>query len=127
VLHDLALLGDESVTAATAVRCTAAQDGPTWFMHDILASAARGKDAGIFTPENLLRVVAQLGMDVRAFDACLSDPATVQAVKDETAEGQAAGLTAAPVIIVSSGGTETARFSGPPDAAKVLAAIDAAK
>jgi protein-disulfide isomerase len=127
VLHDLALLGDASITAASALRCTEAQGGPTWFMHDILASAARGKDSGIFTTRNLLQLATRLGMDVRAFDACLADPATAQAVKDETAKGKAAGLTAAPVVIVSAGGTEKARFSGAADPAKVLEAIDAAR
>jgi len=125
-LHDLALLGDESVVAATALHCTAAQDGPAWFMHEILARAARGKDAGLFTADNLLRLSAQLGLDVRAFDACLADPSVAQAVKDETAKGQADGMTAGPVVVVSAGGAEKARFAGPPDVAKVLAAIDAA-
>ena len=126
-LHDLALLGDESVTAGVALRCIEAQDGPTWLIHDILSVSAQGKDAGIYTPENLLRLTSQLGLDVAAFDACLADPAVAQAVKDETAEGKASGLTEGPAIVVSAGGKETARFSGALDTAKVLAAIDAAK
>lgn len=126
-LHDLALLGDESVTAGVALRCIDAQDGPTWLVHDILSVSAQGKDAGIYTPENLLRLASQLGLDVAAFDACLADPAVAQAVRDETAEGKAAGLAEGPAIVVSVGGKETARFSGVLDAAKVLAAIDAAK
>ncbi len=125
-LHDLALLGDESVVAATTLRCTAAQDGPAWFVHDVLARSARGKDAGLFTAENLLRLGAQLGMDVRQLDACMGDPAVAQAVRDETAQGQADGMTVSPVIVISAGGTEKARFAGPLDLAKVLAAIDAA-
>lgn len=125
-LHDLALLGDESVVAGTALRCTAAEGGPTWFVHDILSVSAQGVGAGIYTSDNLLRLIAQLGMDVRAFDACLGDPAVTGAVKDETAQGKADGMTAGPVIVVSAGGTETDRFSGALDIAKVLAAIDAA-
>ncbi len=126
-LHDLALLGDQSVTAGVALRCFDAQGGPTWLMHDILAVSAQGKDAGIYTPENLLRLTSQLGLDVAAFDACLADPAIAQAVRDETAEGKAAGLSEGPAIVVSAGGKETARFAGALDPAKVLAAIDAAK
>ncbi len=125
-LHDLALLGDESVAAATALRCIAAQDGPVWFVSDVLSVSAQGAGAGIYTPDNLLRFVAQLGLDVRAFDRCLSDASVAQAVKDDTAAGKAAGMTAGPVVVVSSGGTETDRFTGPLDTAKVLAAIDAA-
>jgi protein-disulfide isomerase len=125
-LHDLALLGDESVTAAVALRCVEAQDGPTWFVHDVLSSSARGTGSGIYTPQNLLQLAAQLGLDVQAFNACLDDAAVAAAVESDTAEGKAAGLADAPAIIVSTAGKETDRFSGTIDAAKVLAAIDAA-
>ena len=125
-LHDLALLGDESVTAGVALRCFDAQGAATWLIHDILSVSAQGKDAGIYTPENLLRLASQLGLDVAVFDACLADPAVAQAVRDETAEGKAAGLTEGPAIVVSAGGNETARFAGALETAKVLAAIDAA-
>ncbi len=126
-LHDLALLGEESVTAGVTLRCIDAQDGPTWLIHDILSVSARGKDAGIYIPENLLRLTSQLGLDVAAFDACLADPAVAQAVRDETAEGTAASLAEGPAIVISSGGKETARFAGALDTAEVLAAIDATK
>jgi protein-disulfide isomerase len=127
VLHDLALLGDESVVAATALRCTAAQGGPAWFVHDILSISGQGAGSGIYSPRNLLRLVAQLGMDVPAFDACLEDPSVAQAVRDETAQGSADAMTAGPVIVVTRDGKESARFSGTLDTAKVLQAIDAAK
>jgi protein-disulfide isomerase len=125
-LHDLALLGDESAVAATGLRCVAAQGGPAWFVSDILSVSAQGAGAGIYTPENLLRFVAQLGLDVRAFDACLADASVAKAVTDETAAGKADGMSAGPVVVVSAGGVEKGRFKGPLEAAKVFAAIDAA-
>jgi protein-disulfide isomerase len=127
VLHDLALLGDESVVAATFVRCVDAQGGPAWLVSDILSGPAQGPDAGIFVPDNLLRLGAQLGLDIRALDGCLGDGTVAQAVRDETAAGEALGLTAGPAIIVSAGGAEVARFSGTLDATAVLAAIDKAR
>ena len=42
-LHDLALLGEESVTAGVALRCIDAQDGPAWLIHDILSVSAPGQ------------------------------------------------------------------------------------
>ena len=42
-LHDLALLGDESVTAGVALRCIDAQGGPTWLIHDILVGLCAGQ------------------------------------------------------------------------------------
>lgn len=125
-LHSLALLGDESVVAATALRCVAAQGGPTWFVSDILSISGQGADAGIYTADNLLRFIAQLGLDVRAFDTCLADPSVAQAVKDETDAGKADGMAAGPVVIVTGGAASPDRFTAPVDAAKVLAAIDAA-
>ena len=78
------------MTAGVALRCFDAQGGPTWLINDILSVSAQGKDAGIYTPENLLRLASQLGLDVAAIDACLRDPAVAQAVRDDTAAGKAA-------------------------------------
>jgi protein-disulfide isomerase len=125
--RDLALLGSESVTAASMVRCAAQQSGPAWFVSDILAVSGNGAQQGIFTTENLLRLGARLGLDVRALDTCLADPAIADAVTSETAAGTALGLKVAPSVVVKVGDREVARFSGALDAAKVLAAIDAAK
>ena len=126
-LHDLALLGEESVTAATFVRCVETQGGPGWLVSDVLSGPAQGPDAGIFVPDNLLRLGAQLGLDIRALDSCLGDDTLAQAVRDETASGGPLGLTAGPAVIVSAGGREVARFSGALDATAVLAAIDEAR
>jgi len=124
VLHDLALLGDESEVAATVVRCAEAQGGPTFLVSDVLSASAQGPGSGIYTPLNLLRFGTQLGLDIRALDACMSDPATAQAIRDETASGQELGLDSGPAVIVSRGGAEVARFSGTIDVQEVLAAID---
>jgi protein-disulfide isomerase len=127
-LRDLATLGDESVTAASFIRCGAqAGEATVWFAHDILASAARGAGAGIFTQRTLLWLAAKLGWDVAALDACMNSPATASAVQDETAAGKGLGLTTAPAVVVRAGGKEVARFAGSSlNVAKVMAAVDAA-
>ena len=127
VQRDLAILGDESVLAASAVRCVASQGGPAWFVHDILSVSAQGAGTGMYTPETLLRFAASLGLDVRALDTCLSDPTVTADVKAETAQGTALGLTAAPSVVIRVGDREVGRFSGALDTTAVLAAIDAAK
>jgi protein-disulfide isomerase len=127
VQRDLATLGEESAVAASAVRCVASQDGPTWFTHDVLAVSARGQGAGIYTPTSILRFGARIGLDVRALSECMDDPAIASAVAAETAEGTAAGLTAGPVVIVRTASSEVARFSGELDVAAITAAIDAAR
>jgi len=127
VQKDLALLGEESVTASAAIRCVADQGGPTWLLHDIIAINAKGADTGIFVTDTMLRVASQLGLDVVAFDACLASPGTAEAVKAETAEGVALGIEAGPAVIVRQGDTEVARFTGTVDPAAVLKAIDGVK
>jgi protein-disulfide isomerase len=127
VQRDLALLGDESITASAAVRCTADQDGPTWLMHDILAVNAKGAGSGIYITDVMLRVAAQLGLDVKAFDACLAAPGMADAVKAETAEGQALGLEAGPSVVIYQGDKEIARFTGAISTPAVTEAIDALK
>ena len=128
VQRDLATLGDESVLAASFIRCGAQKDERfVWFAHDILGSSAQGANAGVFTNRALLWLGAKLGWDVTALDTCLADPATASAVRAETAVGTGLGLTAQPAGVVKRGDKELARFSGSSlDAAKVLAAIDAA-
>jgi protein-disulfide isomerase len=125
-LHDLAMLGDESELAGAAVRCVADQGGPAFYLHEILAQAASGEGKGIYVVDNFLRLGAQLGLDVRALDACLASPDVITAVRDETAAGKAMGLDKAPAVIVTAGGTELDRFSGTLDVAKVLKAVDKA-
>jgi protein-disulfide isomerase len=128
VLRDLATLGDESTAAASLVRC-GAQDNEraVWLAHDALSVSAQGAGAGVFTARSLLWFAAKLGWDVTALDACMSDPATASAIAADTAAGLGMHLSAAPAIVVASGGKETARFSGSSiDMTKVLAAIDAA-
>jgi protein-disulfide isomerase len=124
VLHDLATLGDESLLAATALRCIDAQGGPAMLVSEVFSASAQGEGAGIYTLDNLLRLGVQLGLDIVALDACLVDETVTAAVRDETAAGQALGLDAAPVVIISRDGTEVGRFSGTIDVAEIVAALD---
>jgi protein-disulfide isomerase len=124
---DLALLGDESVVGSAAVRCVADQSDLAWLAHDVLAVNAQGAGSGIWVTDVLLRVAAQLGLDVAAFDRCLADPAVSAAVKAETAEGTQLGLDKGPAVVILKGGEEVARFSGAIDAKAVTDALDKIK
>jgi protein-disulfide isomerase len=127
VQRDLSVLGEESVVAATMVRCVARQGGPAWYVHDILSVNAQGAGSGIYTPSNLLRFASGLGLDIKALSACFDDPTVTAEVKTETAQGTSLGLTAGPSVVIHAGDREVGRFSGALDTAAVLAAIDAAK
>ena len=126
VLHDLALLGQESVFASSTVRCIEAQGGPHWLVSDVLASAGRGPDNQVFRPDTLLKLASQLGLDVKSFDLCMQDPATLAMIDEDTQAGRAIGLQSGPAVVIVSGGIEAARFEGSLAASSVLAAIDEA-
>jgi protein-disulfide isomerase len=124
VQKDLALLGEESVTASSAVRCTADQRGPAWLLHDILSVNAQGGGSGIYTTDVMLRIASQLGLDVKRFDTCLASPGIAEAVRLETEDGKALGLQKGPAVVVRKDGKEIARFTDAIDATAVIAAID---
>ena len=126
-LHDLALGGAESVAASVMVRCTANQNGPAWFVHDVLSVSAQGPGKGIYVTRNLLRLGARLGLDIQALNTCLGNPAVAALVATETSEGRTILLSEAPAVIILVGNKEITRFSGGLDVTKVLAAIDAVK
>lgn len=127
VRHDLALLGTDSSMAAVTVRCTEAQAGPAWFVHDILAVSAQGAGTGILDVDNILTFAARLGLHVAALDTCLADASVTDQVAADTAAGQALGLDAGPAVIVRRGDAEVARYTGELDAAAILTALDAVK
>jgi protein-disulfide isomerase len=124
VLHDLAYLGQESVFASSTVRCIEAQGGPHWLVSDVLAAAGSGPDNQVFVPDTLLRLASQLGLDVKSFDFCMQDPATLAMIEADTEAGRAIGLQSGPAVVIVSGGLEAARFEGSLVASSVLAAID---
>lgn len=124
VRRDFAVSGDEAVLASRLVRCTARQDGPAWFVHEVLASA--GGQEGVFLLDNLLNLSTRIALDVVAVDACLADPAVTAEVTAETAAGRALGLEAGPAVVVRGASGPPELFAGELDADAVLAAVDAA-
>jgi protein-disulfide isomerase len=126
VRRDLAALDEESVAAAAAVRCVEQQAGPAWLVHSILSVSSQGPGAGIYVPDNLLRLAARLGLDVVAFDACLADPATTALVREETAEGTAAGIESGPAILIRLADGTVLPVEDPLDPDAVEAALDRA-
>jgi predicted DsbA family dithiol-disulfide isomerase len=88
--------------------------------------SSQGPGAGIYVPDNLLRLAARLGLDVVAFDACLADPATTALVREETAEGAAAGIESGPAILIRLADGTVLPVEDPLDPDAVEAALDRA-
>ncbi len=107
VYHDFAFLGQESIDAAVAARCAGRQDPSAyWRYHDLLFASQQGENQGAFARANLVALANIASLDVKAFSACLDDPAQAKAVADETAQGKALGVVSTPTMrIVGPGGT----------------------
>jgi len=121
--EDFAALGPESEAAAAAVRCADDQGRSGWFVHDVLLASGQGVEAGVFTRDNLTRFAVRVGFEVRAFDACLDDPTVLAAVRADSASAEAAGVTAAPALVIRAGDRVVEILQGTIAAAEVEAAI----
>ena len=84
----------EATAAAVAARCAAAQ-GRFWPFHDAVARREPLPDGPA-----LARIARDVGLDVGAFGACTSDPATAAAVAAESAEAERLGFEAAPAVLI---------------------------
>ncbi len=97
--HDFAWMGDESEDAANAARCAADQDA-FWPYHDRLYAARVAPNSGTFSDERLLAAARELGLDVPLFSACLDADTHRDAVRADTAEAAALGMTGTPTFII---------------------------
>ncbi|BAW01200.1 DSBA oxidoreductase [Thermus thermophilus] len=80
----------EAVPAAVASECAAAQ-GAFWAYHDFLM-AGSGRD--------YLALAGRLGLDPKAFQACLEDPASRAPVEADRALAERLGLPGTPSVFV---------------------------
>jgi protein-disulfide isomerase len=114
--HDFAFIGQESLDAATAARC-AGEQGKFWYYQQYVYENWNGENQGTYTRAFLDAIARELGLDMTAFDACLADGKELQAVRAETAQGEAVPVTATPTIIVNGQKVGSLSFS---DIAKAI-------
>ncbi|HKS92952.1 MAG TPA: thioredoxin domain-containing protein [Tepidiformaceae bacterium] len=103
------ILGQESVLAAVAGQCAAAQD-KFWQFYDhlYLVEAQAGqvsneqRDVGRLSRDNLVKYATDLGMDPARFNTCFDDPATLSAVQDSVDNGHNFGITGTPGFVINN-------------------------
>lgn len=111
---------DESLQAAMAARCSG-QQGHFWpYQGYLYANQGPAENAGTFSTERLDQIARAVGLDMTAFDACLSGGATRSAVQAETAQGDQIPIIYTPTIFVASH-----KFEGVPTWDQLSAAIEA--
>ena len=81
--------------AAEASFCADAQ-GKFWAYHDKLFENNRALE-----PADLARYAAELGLDPKAFEACLADAKTREKVDADLAAARTAGITGTPAFVVN--------------------------
>jgi protein-disulfide isomerase len=107
---------DPDATAIAAAVACAAQQGRWWSMLDTLSRADPLPGA-----RAILKLSRALGLDEGRFAACVSDPATPDAIAQQSAEAERLGLAAPPIVLVNG------LALGAPSADRLAAAVSAAR
>lgn len=99
--RDFPVFGDESVEMAKAGRA-AARQGKFWQFHDVAYAMGEGTKKASFPEERIQQVARQAGVpDLAQFNADREDPAIMQAIQADLAEGQALGVSSTPSFIIN--------------------------
>lgn len=92
--------GDESTEAAKAGVC-AGEQGAFWDMHDwLFANQGTLTNSGSYSRERVLDMATQAGLDPGAFETCMDDSATAEAVRDGERYAAETGINSTPAFLV---------------------------
>jgi protein-disulfide isomerase len=107
VHHDAAFQGaksgasyDESVEAGAGARC-AADQGRYWPYQDWTFANQAGENEGAYAAARLAAIAAAAGLDIGAWQACISTGVAQEAVRAETSQAVAAGVDATPTMSIN--------------------------
>ena len=119
-------LGDESNGAAAAGYC-ANDQGHFWEMHDWIFEnqSPTISNNGAFSPERLSEMAEGIGLDVAAFEACLSEPSTIERVQADDDFSRETGVESTPSFLVESSETLVAG-GGSVEVEELIAAVEEA-
>ena len=95
VFKHLPTLGPESFSAAEAAACANAQ-GRFWAYHDAVVT-----QPGRLAPERLKQIAGGVGLDRRAFDACLDGGTLKEPIRRALQEAERYAVTASPRFLVN--------------------------
>lgn len=100
VFRQYAFLGEESQWAGEASEC-ANEQGRFWDYYDKLYQEQNGENVGIFSKDNLKRFASEIKLDTTEFNQCLDSGRYTEKVRQETLEGQKAGVRGTPSVFVN--------------------------
>ncbi len=128
--HDAAFQGakspssyDESVEAGAGARC-AADQGRYWPYQDWTFANQSGENEGAYAATRLTAIATAAGLDIGAWQACVATGAAQKAVRNETSQAVAAGVSATPTMRLN--GQEIVGLRSVPDLSALIEAAAAA-
>ena len=95
-----AFLGPESAAAAQAAYC-AGDQARFWQYHDTLFTNWTGENVGDFSNDKLDGYARSVGLDMAAFDACLSAGKYTDRIDLDVARAKADGIHATPSFLIN--------------------------
>ncbi len=105
----------ESQDAALAAYCAGAQN-KFWEMHAMLFGNVKGEGVGSFTDKRLKAIAAKVnGLNTDQFNSCYDNGTFRDRVKQDMADGTAAGITGTPAFLLTytvNGETKTKLIEG---------------
>ena len=130
VHHDAAFQGakstssyDESVEAGAGARC-AADQGRYWPYQDWTFANQSGENEGAYAATRLTAIATAAGLDIGAWQACVVTGGAQKAVRTETSQAVAAGVSATPTMRLN--GQEIVGLRSVPDLSALIEAAAAA-
>lgn len=130
VHHDAAFQGaksdapyDESVEAAAGARC-AADQGRYWPFQDWTFANQAGENVGAFAATRLGAIAGAAGLDLPAWRACVASGDAQSAVRAETSQAVASGVSATPSMRLN--GQLIVGLRSVPDLSRLIEAAGAA-
>lgn len=113
------VVGPDSQVAAEAVEC-AADQGRFWGYHDKIFENQPRARQGAYSPKNLKRYAAQLGLDETTFNACIDSGTHTVRVLEQNQEAIKLGVQGTPAFLING-----QFISGLPPVEDLLKLIDA--
>lgn len=97
-------LGPASITAGNGAEC-ANEQGKFWEYHDYLyKNQPPESDISLFNTDKLTSVASGLGLDAIKFKSCLDATKYNQNLTQDQIDGQAAGVTGTPSVVIGKAG-----------------------
>ncbi|MDE1764139.1 MAG: DsbA family protein [Thaumarchaeota archaeon] len=96
---DFTIIGQDSVTAASAAHC-AQEQGKFWEYHDTLYANWSGENTGWASAPNMTQFAKQLGLNQDQFNQCMIQSKYLSVIRNSVSDANNLGLTGTPDFFI---------------------------